>query len=57
MHSGRHLRRDEIALIGVVLLACGIAALAVGGELPYRLLSALAAWLGALACFFVAHRP
>ena len=57
MHPGRHLRRDEIALIGIVLLACGVAALLLGGAFQYRLVSAIASWLGAAACFTVAHRP
>jgi hypothetical protein len=48
--------RNDVALIGIVLLACGIAVLASGTGLPERLLMAAGLWGGALVAFAAARR-
>lgn len=48
-------RRNDVALIGIVLLACGIAMLATGASLAERLGLAVGLW-GAAAAVFVAAR-
>jgi hypothetical protein len=49
-------RRNDVALIGIVLLACGIGVLATGVGLVERLLSAGALWTAAFAAFATARR-
>jgi hypothetical protein len=48
-------RRNDVALIGIVLLACGIAMLATGAGLTERLGLAVGLW-GAAAAAFIAAR-
>jgi hypothetical protein len=50
-------RRNDVALIGIVLLACGIAALAIGVGLGERLLGAGVLWGAAFVAFGAARRP
>lgn len=50
-------KRNDVALIGIVLLACGIAALATGADLAERLVLAGGLWAAALATFAAARRP
>jgi hypothetical protein len=49
-------RRNDVALIGIVLLAGGIAVLATGVGLGARLLLAAGLWSAALAAFVAARR-
>jgi hypothetical protein len=49
-------KRNDVALIGIVLLACGIAALAIGASLAERLLVAGGLWSAAAAVFAAARR-
>ena len=49
-------QRNDVALIGIVLLACGIAVLATGAGLAERLLMAGGLWTAALATFAAARR-
>ena len=49
-------RRNDVALLGIVLLACGIAVLATGAGLGARLLLTAGLWSAALAVFAVARR-
>jgi hypothetical protein len=49
-------KRNDVALIGIVLLACGIAALAVGAALAERLGLAAGLWSAALVAFATARR-
>ena len=49
-------KRNDLALIGIVLLACGIALLATGAGMAERLLMAGGLWTGALAVFAAARR-
>jgi hypothetical protein len=49
-------RRNDVALIGIVLLACGIAVLATGTTLLARAAFAGALWTGAVAVFAAARR-
>lgn len=49
-------RRNDVALIGIVLLACGIAMLATGATLAERALLAAGLWTAAAAAFAAAHR-
>jgi hypothetical protein len=49
-------KRNDVALIGIVLLAGGIAALAAGAGLVERLALAAALWGAAAAAFAAAHR-
>jgi hypothetical protein len=49
-------RRNDVALIGIVLLACGIAVLAAGAGLAERLLFAGGLWSAAVAAFAAARR-
>ena len=49
-------RRNDVALIGIVLLACGIAVMAIGASLGERLVFAGAAWSAAFAAFAAARR-
>lgn len=49
-------KRNDVALLGIVLLACGIGLLATGAGLPARLLVAAGLWGGALAAFLTARR-
>jgi hypothetical protein len=49
-------KRNDVALIGIVLLACGIAALAAGAGLAERVLPALALWAAAAGVFAAARR-
>lgn len=53
----KRLRSYDIALIGIVLVACGIAALASASRFGDGLLLAGAPWTLALATFAVARRP
>jgi hypothetical protein len=51
-------KRNDVALIGIVLLASGIAVLAVqGAALAERLVMAGGLWTAALATFVAARRP
>ncbi|HTX07319.1 MAG TPA: hypothetical protein VME22_01845 [Solirubrobacteraceae bacterium] len=49
-------RRNDLALIGIVLLACGIGMLATGVTLAERVLLAGGLWAAALAAFASARR-
>jgi hypothetical protein len=49
-------KRNDLALIGIVLLACGIALLATGAGLAERLLMAAGLWGGAMVAFTAARR-
>ena len=49
-------KRNDVALIGIVLLACGIAVLATGAGMAERLLMAGGLWTAALATFAAARR-
>ena len=49
-------RRNDVALIGIVLLACGIAVLAIGAGLGERLVAAAALWAAAFVAFRAARR-
>jgi hypothetical protein len=49
-------RRNDVALIGIVFMACGIAALAIGASLVERLLIAGGLWSAAAATFATARR-
>ena len=49
-------KRNDLALIGIVLLAGGIALLATGAGLGERLLMACGLWGGALVAFAAARR-
>jgi len=49
-------KRNDVALIGIVLLACGIAALAAGVGLGERMLLAGALWAAAFGAFATARR-
>ena len=51
------LRSYDIALIGIVLLACGIAVLATAPGPALALPAAAALWSSALMSFAVARRP
>jgi hypothetical protein len=53
----KHLRSNDVALIGIVLLAVGIAVLAAGTQLADRLLLAGALWAGAGVVFAAARHP
>jgi hypothetical protein len=49
-------KRNDVALVGIVLLACGIAALATGVGLGERLLLAGGLWSAAVVAFAAARR-
>jgi hypothetical protein len=49
-------KRNDIALIGIVLLACGIAALAAGASLTERLALTGGMWSAAVVAFATARR-
>jgi hypothetical protein len=49
-------RRNDVALIGIVLLACGIGMLATGASLAERLMMACALWSAAGVAFVAARR-
>ena len=49
-------RRNDLALIGIVLLACGIGILATGAGLAERLALAGSLWSAAFAAFAKARR-
>jgi hypothetical protein len=49
-------KRNDVALIGIVLLACGIAALAAGAALAEHVVLAGSMWAGAAAAFATARR-
>ena len=49
-------KRNDIALIGIVLLACGIAALVVGASLTERLALTAGMWSAAVVAFATARR-
>jgi hypothetical protein len=49
-------RRNDVALIGIVLLACGIAVLASGSALVERAGFAAGLWSAALGVFVAARR-
>jgi hypothetical protein len=49
-------RRNDLALIGIVLLACGIGMLATGVSLAERGLMAGGLWAAAVAAFLSARR-
>jgi hypothetical protein len=48
--------RNDVALIGIVLLACGIAALALGAGIAERLVLACGLWGSAALAFAAARR-
>jgi hypothetical protein len=50
-------KRNDVALIGIVLVACGIAVLATNTALGARLVLAGALWSAALSVFAAARRP
>jgi len=54
---GARMRSYDIALIGIVLLACGIAALASVPGIAFGLPLAAALWSSAVGTFAVARRP
>ena len=49
-------KRNDVALAGIVLLACGIAVLATGAALAERLLLAGGLWAAAFVIFAAARR-
>jgi hypothetical protein len=49
-------KRNDVALIGIVLLACGIAALAAGAVLAERIGLAAGLWSAAALAFATARR-
>jgi hypothetical protein len=49
-------KRNDVALIGIVLLACGIAALATGVAPAERVILAGGLWSAAFATFAAARR-
>ncbi len=49
-------KRNDVALIGIVLLACGIAVLSIGAGLLERALVTGALWSAAVAMFAAARR-
>jgi hypothetical protein len=49
-------RRNDLALFGIVLLACGIGILATGASLAERGVMAGGLWAAALAAFATARR-
>lgn len=49
-------RRNDVALIGIVLLACGIGILATGASLAERVLVAGGLWSAAVVVFAAARR-
>jgi hypothetical protein len=49
-------RRNDVALVGIALLACGIAMLASGVGLAERVVLAGALWSAAAAAFIAARR-
>jgi hypothetical protein len=57
VRAGRRLRSDQLALIGVVLLALGIGLVAGAAPVVGRLPLAGAAWVAALLFFLRAHGP
>lgn len=50
-------KRNDVALIGIVLLAGGIGVLATGADLGARLALAVALWSAAVMVFAAARRP
>jgi hypothetical protein len=51
----KHLRSNDVALIGIVLVACGIAVLVARAPLAARLLLTAALWASAGAMFAAAR--
>jgi hypothetical protein len=49
-------KRNDVALIGIVLLACGVAVLATGAGLAERVLLAGGLWTAAVVAFAGARR-
>jgi hypothetical protein len=49
-------KRNDVALIGIVLMACGIAALAAGAALAEHLVLAAGLWGAAALAFVTARR-
>ena len=49
-------KRNDVALIGIVLLACGIAVLAAGVGLAERMVLAAGLWSAAALAFAAARR-
>jgi len=49
-------KRNDVALIGILLLACGVAVLATGAGLAERVLLAGGLWTAALVAFAAARR-
>jgi hypothetical protein len=49
-------KRNDVALIGIVLLACGVAVLATGAGLAERLVLAAGLWTAAAVAFAAARR-
>jgi len=49
-------KRNDLALMGIVLLACGIGALATGAGLAERLALAAGLWAAAVVTFAAARR-
>jgi hypothetical protein len=49
-------KRNDVALLGIVLLACGLGLLATGAGLTERLVLAAGLWGGAFVAFAAARR-
>ena len=49
-------KSNDVALFGIVLLACGIGVLATGVDLTERVAAAGSLWIAALAAFAAARR-
>jgi hypothetical protein len=49
-------KRNDVALLGIVLLACGLGLLITGAGLAERLVLAASLWGGALVAFAAARR-
>ncbi len=49
-------KRNDVALIGIVLIACGIAALAAGAALAEHLVLAGGLWAASALAFVAARR-
>ncbi len=57
MVTRKRLRSNDLALIGIVLLAAGIAVFAAGADLAERLGVAAGLWTSALGVFGAARQP
>ncbi len=49
-------KRNDMALLGIALLACGLGLLATGAGLAERLVLAAGLWGGAVVAFLAARR-